>query len=97
MYIIYIYIYIYIYIRLATRGALTRGPGAARRPWRRALWVAPLVYLSDSASFVVLCIVHRVKGHHDLLHDSPLLKKACVRQVYYDYYHYPNQHNDVHR
>ena len=48
-------------------------------------WVALLVqrYLSSAASFV-LCVFRRVKDHHSLLHHSPLLKKACVRQVVSD-------------
>ena len=35
------------------------------------------------ASFV-LCVCFRVKGHRNLLHDSPVLKKTCVRQVVLD-------------
>ena len=40
-------------------------------------------YVSNAASFV-LCVFRRVKDHHILLHDSPLLKKTCVRQVVLD-------------
>ena len=32
----------------------------------------------------VLCVFRRVKGHHTLLQDSPLLKKTCLRQVALD-------------
>ena len=38
---------------------------------------------SNTASFVV-CVVCRVKDHHYLLHHSPRLKEACVRQVVLD-------------
>ena len=50
-----------------------------------ATWVALLVkrYLSNRASFG-LCVFCRVKDHHNLLHYSPLLKKASVRQVVLD-------------
>ena len=41
------------------------------------------VFLSNAASFVS-CVFHRVKNHHGLLHDSPLLKNTCVRQVVLD-------------
>ena len=41
-------------------------------------------YLSDATLpntvSVVSCVLRRVKDHH-LLHDSPRLKKSCVRQV----------------
>ena len=40
-------------------------------------------YLSKAASFVS-CAFLPVKDHHDLPHASPLLKKACVRQVVLD-------------
>ena len=45
-------------------------------------WVALVVsrYLSNAAS-IVLCVIRRVKDHHKLLHDSPLLKNTFVRQV----------------
>ena len=48
-------------------------------------WVALLVqrYLSSTASFVV-CVVCRVKEHHNVLHYSPRLKNTCVRQVVFD-------------
>ena len=48
-------------------------------------WAALLVwsYLSNTASFV-LCVFRRVKDHRHLLHYSPRLKKACVRQVVLD-------------
>ena len=39
--------------------------------------------MSNAASFV-LCAVRRVKDHHILLNDSPLVKKACVRRVVLD-------------
>ena len=52
-------------------------PGSGSPPWA-ALLVS--CYLSNTASFV-LCVFCRVKDHHDLLHDSPLLKNTCVRQV----------------
>ena len=39
--------------------------------------------LSNAASFV-LCVVRHVEDHHNLLHDSPLLKKTCVGQVVLD-------------
>ena len=35
------------------------------------------------ASFV-LCMFRRVEDHHNLLHESPLWEKACVRQVALD-------------
>ena len=41
------------------------------------------VYLSNTASFG-LCAFCRVKDHRKLLHDSPLLRKSCVRQVVSD-------------
>ena len=49
------------------------------------IWAALLVKrnLSNTASFV-FCVVRRVKNPHNLLHYSPLLKKACVRQVALD-------------
>ena len=31
-----------------------------------------------------LCVFSRVKDHHNLLHYSPRLKKACVRSVVLD-------------
>ena len=31
-----------------------------------------------------LCVFRRVKDHHHLLHDSPLLKNTCLRQVVID-------------
>ena len=40
-------------------------------------------YLSDAASFV-LRVFRRVKDHHNLPHDSPLLKNTGVRQVVLD-------------
>ena len=40
-------------------------------------------YLLYTAS-LFLCVVRRVKEHHKVLHDSPLLKKTCVRQVVLD-------------
>ena len=46
-----------------------------------ALLVEPC--LPEAASFV-LCVPRRVKDHHNLLHESPHLKKACVRQVALD-------------
>ena len=48
-------------------------------------WVAPLVqcYLSNAAT-LVLCVVCSVRDHPNSLHCSPLLKKACVRQVVLD-------------
>ena len=48
-------------------------------------WVALLVlrYLSNTASFV-LCEIRRDKDNSNLLHDSPLLKKTCVRRVVLD-------------
>ena len=35
-------------------------------------------------SFYVFFVVTSIKDHHNLPHDSPLLKKACVRQVVLD-------------
>ena len=40
-------------------------------------------YLSNKASFV-LRVFRSVKDHHNLLHYSICLKKACVRQVVLD-------------
>ena len=40
-------------------------------------------YLSNTAAFVS-CVFRRVKDQYTLLHDSPLLEKACVRQVVLD-------------
>ena len=40
-------------------------------------------YLSNEATFV-LCVFRRVKDRHNLLHDLPLLKEPCVRQVVLD-------------
>ena len=42
-----------------------------------------LRHLSNTASFV-LCVLRRVKDHHKLQHDAPLLEKTCVRQVVLD-------------
>ena len=33
---------------------------------------------------LALCVFRRVKGHHNLLHDSSRLKKTCFRQVVLD-------------
>ena len=45
-------------------------------------------YLSNATCMIqasfVLCVCFRVKGHHHLLHGSPLLKKSWVRQVALD-------------
>ena len=42
-------------------------------------------YLSDATCLIrprlFYVFVCRVKEHHNVLHSSPLLKKACVRQV----------------
>ena len=48
-------------------------------------WLALLVYCysSNAASFVS-CAVYRVKDDRDVLHSSPRLKRACVRQVVLD-------------
>ena len=40
-------------------------------------------YLSNAAS-CVLCVFCRANLHQNLLHHSPLLKKACVRRVVLD-------------
>ena len=47
--------------------------------------VALLVQRSSStAASIVVCVVDRVKDRHDLLQSSPILHKACVRQVLLD-------------
>ena len=67
----YVYVYIYIYIMYLTIPDQT----ACRTiGWR---------YLSNADSFVfygITCLV----GYLSLLHDSPLLKSTCVRQVVLD-------------
>ena len=39
---------------------------------------------SSNAASLVLCALRRVKDHCNLPHDSPRLKKSCVRQVVLD-------------
>ena len=46
-------------------------------------------YLSNATCLMrpclfVFCVVCRAKDHRNSLHDSPILKKACVRQVVLD-------------
>ena len=46
-------------------------------------------YLSNATCLIrpqlfSLCIVYSVRDHHNLLHDSPRLKKTCTRQVVLD-------------
>ena len=39
---------------------------------------------STLAALLVLCVLRRVKDHHDVLHGSPTLKKTGVRKVALD-------------
>ena len=63
-------------------GMPVRVRSAAHKPCY--IWVALLVCYSSTAPFSVVCVFRRVTDHHNLLHDSSLLKKACVRQVVLD-------------
>ena len=93
----YIYIYIHIHICLCT---ILRVYFATSLPPLRSCvsrptylnWVALLVerYLSNTASFV-LCVLCRVRDGRTLLHDSPSLKNACVRQVVLDEWFHPTE------
>ena len=44
------------------------------------------------ASFV-LCVFRRAKDHHNSPHDSPLLKKTCIRQAVLDKWFPPETHS----
>ena len=83
---IYIHTYIHIHIHVAyskltyahvSHMARLEPGGEADRDVRAS-------YLSDTASFVSCVFRRRVKGHHDLLHYSQLLKKTGIRQVVLD-------------
>ena len=64
--------------RCAGRRAAARASGRLTIAWLHLDIKHVQSYLSDTASFV-LCVVCRVKDHHNLLHYSPLLKKTWVR------------------
>ena len=85
---VYMCIYIYTHTRPWRRrrgceGPPTR-PAPAPRPRRTLGWR----YLSSPTCLIcrLVCFVffRRVKHHHSSLHDSPLWKNACFRQVVLD-------------
>ena len=90
-----IYIYIYTHTYITSRAENTSDPSSNHqtsqdeasgpRSQTQSFPMSLLVwrYLSNTASFV-LCVFRRVKDHHNLLHHSPPLKKACARQVVLD-------------
>ena len=72
--VIYIYIYMYRYISLSLSIYIYI-----------YIYICTYVYICIHllCSFA-LCVVHRVGHHYHLLYGSPLLKKACARQVMLD-------------
>ena len=59
--------------------ALARASSLPRIGWHSLSNATCLI----QASFVLRAL-RRVKDHHTVLHDSPLLKKTCVRQTVLD-------------
>ena len=82
---IYIYIYIYVVCQLLGFHLVLDDLLLAPQALREALLVdvclgAATSYLSNTASLDV-CIVPRVKGHHNLRHHSQMYKNAYIRQA----------------
>ena len=56
-------------------------------------------YLSNATCLIrrhLFCVFRSAKDHHNLLHDSQLFKKTCVRQVVLDRWFPLNHTNNIH-